>query len=127
MSDWITAFAPASIGNVAVGFDMLGLALEGAGDRVLACRSDGDRVTIAEVRGLISDCRRWQTNKHARQSHHGSSWPATLSTQTRTKQSGLASTLGFASDGCRSILVPASNACGFTLRAVAAFSCSLIS
>lgn len=52
MSDWITAFAPASIGNVAVGFDMLGLALEGAGDRVLACRSDGDRVTIAEVRGL---------------------------------------------------------------------------
>jgi homoserine kinase len=52
MSDWVTAFAPASIGNVAVGFDMLGLALAGAGDRVLARRSDGDRVTIAEVRGL---------------------------------------------------------------------------
>jgi homoserine kinase len=52
MSDWVTAFAPASIGNVAVGFDMLGLSLEGAGDRVLARRSDGDRVTIAEVRGL---------------------------------------------------------------------------
>ena len=33
MSEWVTAFAPASIGNVAVGFDMLGLALEGAGDR----------------------------------------------------------------------------------------------
>lgn len=52
MSDWVTAFAPASIGNVAVGFDMLGLALAGAGDRVLARRSDGAGVTIAEVRGL---------------------------------------------------------------------------
>lgn len=52
MSEWITAFAPASIGNVAVGFDVLGLALEGAGDRVLARRIDGDRVTVAEVRGL---------------------------------------------------------------------------
>ena len=55
MSEWVTAFAPASIGNVAVGFDMLGLALEGAGDRVLARRTDGDRVTIAEVRGLDGD------------------------------------------------------------------------
>jgi homoserine kinase len=52
MSDWVTAFAPASIGNVAVGFDMLGLALEGVGDRVDARRTDGEGVTIAEVRGL---------------------------------------------------------------------------
>ncbi|MDH5455594.1 MAG: homoserine kinase [Gammaproteobacteria bacterium] len=52
MSDWVTAFAPASIGNVAVGFDMLGLALEGAGDRVHARRTDSGRVTVAEVRGL---------------------------------------------------------------------------
>jgi homoserine kinase len=52
MSEWVAAFAPASIGNVAVGFDMLGLALDGAGDRVLARRNDGDAVTIAEVRGL---------------------------------------------------------------------------
>ncbi len=52
MSDWVTAFAPASIGNVAVGFDMLGLAIEGAGDRVQARRIDGEGVTIAEVRGL---------------------------------------------------------------------------
>ena len=52
MSDWVTGFAPASIGNVAVGFDMLGLALEGVGDRVDARRTDGDGVTIAEVRGL---------------------------------------------------------------------------
>jgi homoserine kinase len=52
MSDFVTAFAPASIGNVGVGFDMLGLALSGVGDRVSARRSDGDRVTIGEVRGL---------------------------------------------------------------------------
>ena len=36
MSDSVSAFAPASIGNVGVGFDMLGLALSGAGDRVIA-------------------------------------------------------------------------------------------
>lgn len=48
----VTAFAPASIGNVAVGFDMLGLAIGGVGDRVSAQRVPGDRVTIAEVRGL---------------------------------------------------------------------------
>lgn len=52
MSDFVTAFAPASIGNVAVGFDMLGLALMGAGDRVLARKTEGNDVTIAEVRGL---------------------------------------------------------------------------
>jgi len=55
MSDWVTAFAPASIGNVGVGFDMLGLALEGAGDRVLARRTDGEGVSVAEVRGLDGD------------------------------------------------------------------------
>ena len=52
MSDFVTAFGPASIGNLAVGFDMLGLALSGVGDRVLARRTTGDEVTIAEVRGL---------------------------------------------------------------------------
>jgi len=52
MSDVVTAFAPASIGNVAVGFDMLGLALEGVGDRVQAIRTDTGTVSIAEVRGL---------------------------------------------------------------------------
>jgi homoserine kinase len=55
MSDWVTAFAPASIGNVAVGFDVLGLALQGAGDRVHARRVAGEGVTVAEVRGLDGD------------------------------------------------------------------------
>jgi homoserine kinase len=52
MSDSMSAFAPASIGNVGVGFDMLGLALSDVGDRVVARRIDGNRVTVAEVRGL---------------------------------------------------------------------------
>jgi homoserine kinase len=47
-----TAFAPASIGNVGVGFDMLGLAIAGVGDRVDARRVDGDGISVAEVRGL---------------------------------------------------------------------------
>ncbi len=48
----VVAFAPASIGNLAVGFDMLGLALSGVGDRVSAERCDQPGVSIAEVRGL---------------------------------------------------------------------------
>ena len=52
MSDSVTAFAPASIGNLAVGFDMLGLAIEGAGDKVVASKTSADRVTVSEVRGL---------------------------------------------------------------------------
>jgi homoserine kinase len=53
MSDAVTAFAPASIGNVGVGFDMLGLALGGgAGDTVIATRCEAPGITIAEVRGL---------------------------------------------------------------------------
>jgi len=47
-----TAFAPASIGNVGVGFDMLGLALAGVGDRVSVKRSDTSGIRILEVRGL---------------------------------------------------------------------------
>lgn len=44
---WITAFAPASIGNVGVGFDMLGLALAGVGDRVSARRTAKEGVAVA--------------------------------------------------------------------------------
>ena len=45
MSESVTAFAPASIGNVGVGFDVLGLALEGVGDRVLARKTQSPGVT----------------------------------------------------------------------------------
>ena len=51
-SHFVTAFAPASIGNVGVGFDMLGLAIAGAGDRVSARRVETDGVTISAVLGI---------------------------------------------------------------------------
>ena len=63
MSESFTAFAPASIGNVAVGFDMLGLALAGVGDRVSARRTDGSAITIAEVRGLDGELHPYLSTK----------------------------------------------------------------
>ena len=48
----VTAFAPASIGNLGVGFDMLGLAIQGAGDRVSVRRVAVEGVSVAEVHGL---------------------------------------------------------------------------
>jgi len=58
----ITAFAPASIGNLGVGFDMLGLALSGVGDRVSARRVEQTGVTIAEVRGLDGEIHPFLSN-----------------------------------------------------------------
>ena len=52
MSEMVTAFAPASIGNVGVGHDMLGLALADVGDRVRARRVETPGVHIAEVRDI---------------------------------------------------------------------------
>ncbi|MAD92085.1 MAG: homoserine kinase [Gammaproteobacteria bacterium] len=49
MSDYVTAYAPASIGNVAVGFDMLGIALSGAGDRVQARKINNNSIIVKEV------------------------------------------------------------------------------
>ncbi|MGB5470747.1 MAG: homoserine kinase [Woeseiaceae bacterium] len=62
MSETITAFAPASIGNVAVGFDMLGLALTNVGDRVRARRTDGANISLAEVRGLDGEIHPFLSN-----------------------------------------------------------------
>jgi homoserine kinase len=50
-----TAFAPASVGNVAVGFDILGHALEGAGDRVTARRIAEPEVRIASITGSVTN------------------------------------------------------------------------
>ena len=47
-----TAFAPASVGNVAIGFDILGFALGALGDRVSVARSASPGVTISAVRGI---------------------------------------------------------------------------
>ncbi|MDA8017702.1 MAG: homoserine kinase [Thermoanaerobaculia bacterium] len=46
-----TAFAPASASNVGPGFDILGFAVDGLGDRVTATRRDQPGVEIAEITG----------------------------------------------------------------------------
>jgi homoserine kinase len=50
-----TAFAPASIGNVAVGFDVLGHSFQTIGDRVTARRIATPGVTIASITGTTVD------------------------------------------------------------------------
>lgn len=55
---FVTAYAPGSIGNVAVGFDMLGLAITGAGDRVSARRVEGSDVFISAVYGVDGELHR---------------------------------------------------------------------
>lgn len=50
------AFAPASIGNVAAGFDVLGLAVAGAGDRVTAERVDAPGISITGISGDEIGC-----------------------------------------------------------------------
>ena len=50
-----TAFAPASVGNVAIGFDILGFSVEALGDRVSVARRAEPGVAIAAVRGIAGD------------------------------------------------------------------------
>jgi homoserine kinase len=52
---WATAFAPASVGNVAIGFDILGFAVDALGDRVTVSRSARPGVTITEVSGIAGE------------------------------------------------------------------------
>lgn len=47
----VTVFAPATVANVASGFDVLGLALEQPGDLVTMSRAPGNSLTIKEIRG----------------------------------------------------------------------------
>jgi homoserine kinase len=49
------AFAPASVGNVGVGFDLLGPSGAGAGDRAEVRRIDEPVVRIAAIRGCVED------------------------------------------------------------------------
>jgi len=50
-----TAFSPASVGNVGVGFDILGHVIEGPGDKVTVRRIDAPEVRIAAIRGTTVD------------------------------------------------------------------------
>lgn len=51
MSNEIQVFAPASIGNVGVGFDILGLALDWPGDEVVARKSAQPGLRITQITG----------------------------------------------------------------------------
>ena len=50
-----TAFAPASVGNVAIGFDILGFAVEALGDHVTVERRPQPGVVISAIRGTSTD------------------------------------------------------------------------
>lgn len=51
----LTAYAPASIGNVAVGFDILGQSIAGIGDRATVWRIDERLVRINAIRGCVTN------------------------------------------------------------------------
>ena len=51
MTDTVTAFAPATVGNVGVGFDILGHTVEAIGDRVRITRSATPGVRIKAITG----------------------------------------------------------------------------
>jgi homoserine kinase len=51
----VTAFAPASVGNVAIGFDILGFAVDALGDRVTVARRGASGVSVSAVRGIAGE------------------------------------------------------------------------
>jgi homoserine kinase len=55
MRQQASAFSPASVGNVGVGFDILGHVIEGAGDTVTVRRIDAPEVRIASITGATVD------------------------------------------------------------------------
>ena len=55
METEVTVFAPASMGNVAVGYDVLGAVLDGVGDRVTVRRLDEPVVRIESITGRVTD------------------------------------------------------------------------
>lgn len=51
----VTAFAPGSVANVAIGFDILGFSVDSVGDRVTLTRTDGPGVNITSITGVVED------------------------------------------------------------------------
>jgi homoserine kinase len=51
----VTAFAPGSVANVAIGFDILGFSVDAVGDRVTLTRSSTPGVSIKSIRGVVMD------------------------------------------------------------------------
>lgn len=50
-----TAFSPASVGNIGVGFDILGHSIDGIGDRATVQRIDSPEVRINRIEGCITN------------------------------------------------------------------------
>lgn len=50
----VKAFAPATVANVAVGFDILGHSVEAVGDIVIATRSEEPGIRIKSITGIVS-------------------------------------------------------------------------
>jgi len=50
-----TAFAPASVGNVAIGFDILGFSVDALGDRATVTRKAAPGVVITGATGVVTD------------------------------------------------------------------------
>jgi homoserine kinase len=51
----VTAFAPGSVANVAIGFDILGFSVDAVGDRVTLHRRAEPGVTIRAITGVVQD------------------------------------------------------------------------
>jgi homoserine kinase len=51
----VTAFAPGSVANVAIGFDILGFSVDALGDRVTLTRTSAPGVKISSIRGVVED------------------------------------------------------------------------
>jgi homoserine kinase len=51
----VTAFAPATVANVAIGFDILGHTVEAVGDRVRVRRIEAPEVRIAKITGVAGE------------------------------------------------------------------------
>ena len=49
------AFAPASVGNVGVGFDLLGHAISGAGDTVTVEQVEAPEISVTAIRGIEAE------------------------------------------------------------------------
>ena len=51
----VTAFAPGSVANVAIGFDILGFSVDAVGDTVTLTRTEKPGVTISSIGGVVMD------------------------------------------------------------------------
>jgi homoserine kinase len=51
----VTAYAPGSVANVAIGFDILGFSVDAVGDSVTLLRTDKPGVTISSITGVVDD------------------------------------------------------------------------